>query len=144
MSTYSPRLSGGMPEGWVGKGSITLLSPDGQANVIAASEPVDPSIDSETYATVQGDVLREQFPGYSEISVESGVVLGGDGYRRTFEWEPPDGTRVTQIQAYRVAGSTAYTATATTPSERFGLIEPILRMVVDSISVPEPGEPKAG
>ena len=112
-----------VPDGWFTKESITLLAPDGQANVIASSEPLDPSIGVEQYAQVQGDLLRKEFPGYREFSYRSVTAFGQPGYLRHFEWTPPDGVRVTQLQVYTVTTGRGWTATATTPSTNFHRFE---------------------
>ena len=66
MQTFRPRLRAEVPETWFAKESVTFLAPDGQANVIASSEPLDPSIDTERYASTQGDLLAKEFPGYEQ------------------------------------------------------------------------------
>ena len=120
----------------VGAGLQHLLAPDGQANVIASSEPLDPSIDTEQYATVQGDLLRGEFPGYVEHAFEEAALLGGRrGYRRHFEWTPPDGVAVTQIQLYFAENSRGYTATATTPSTNFENVEAELRQILAGLLI---------
>lgn len=44
LQRFKPQLTAPLPEGWFAKESITLLAPDGQANVIASSEPLDRTI----------------------------------------------------------------------------------------------------
>jgi hypothetical protein len=113
------------------KESFTLLAPDGQANIIASSEPLDRSIETRQYADVQGDLLAQEFPDYFSLSYESALVFGRrPGYIRTFTWKPPDGVPVTQIQAYYARDGRGYTATATTPSERFEDFEADFRRVL--------------
>ncbi len=120
MSRFRPQISAWLPDGWFAKESITLLAPDGQANVIVSSEPLDPSIDSYRYAEVQGTLLRQEFPGYRELVFEPTEMLGGRrGYLRRFEWKPPDGVPVTQLQMYYTEHGRGYTATATTPSNQY-------------------------
>jgi hypothetical protein len=115
MDTFKPRLVGDLPEGWLAKESITFLAPDGHSNVIASSEPLDPVVDSKTYADAQGEALGKEFPGYQEISLGTDKVFGGyEGYVRKFHWTPPEGSPVTQIQLYYVEDGRGYTATATT------------------------------
>ena len=78
---------------------MTVLSPDGQANVIVSSESLDPSIDTTEYATKQvGDLARE-FPGYRQIAFTPARLLGiRQGYLCRYEWQPPTGPPVTQLQ----------------------------------------------
>jgi hypothetical protein len=114
------RLVGALPPGWFGKESLTLLAPDGQANVIASSEPLDPGLSTQQYAEIQGDLLRKEFSRYTEYSYDPVELLGGrQGYRRVFEWTPPDGVTVVQAQLYHADGGRGYTATATTPSTEY-------------------------
>ena len=121
---FAPRLRATLPAGWFAKESMTLLAPDGQANVIASSEPLDPTITAQRYAEIQGDVLNQKFEGYRQLRFEPTLVFGGrPGYLRQFEWTPPDGVPVTQVQLYFAANGRGYTATATTPSSEFHRFE---------------------
>jgi hypothetical protein len=97
------------------KESITLLSPDAKANIIASSEPLDPGIDSLRYAEIQGQLLEEGFPGYVSEVFEPTSAFGfaAEGYLRQFQWSPPDGEPVMQYQIYYADGGRGYTATAT-------------------------------
>jgi hypothetical protein len=120
-----------VPSGWFEKHSVTLLAPDGQANVIASREPLDPSIDTERYASVQGELLRKEFPGYREHAFTVVPLSVGPAYLRLFSWTPPDGVAVVQQQVYFARGGAGYTATATAPqhaAERFtALFDEVLR-----------------
>jgi hypothetical protein len=143
MSRFRPSLTAPLPEGWFAKESITLLAPDGQANVIASSEPLAPDIDTAAYANVQGDLLTKEFPGYQEFSFEPTEIFGGNrqGFVRRFEWLPPDGVAVMQIQIYYAEPGRGYTATATTPSSEFERFELELRDVLEGLVVESaPGE----
>src|SRR5439155_15602789 len=93
--------------------------PGGQAHVIAASEPLDPGVSAGTYATIQGDLLRKEFPGFREEEFRSFPFLGASGFLRVFSWHPPDGVPVSQMQVYWAENGRGYTATATTPSSLF-------------------------
>jgi hypothetical protein len=127
MESFRPRITAGVPDGWYVKESITLLQPNGEANIIASAEPLDPTLTSEVYATTQGDVLRDEFPGYREISFGTTDLFGGQsGFVRKFEWTPPDGEQVTQIQIYYVESGRGYTATATTPTISLHKFESVL------------------
>jgi hypothetical protein len=110
------RLHARVPPGWTVKESVTLLSPDGQANVIVSREPVPPALTTEAYARAQGDLLRRQFPGYRELADTVLPLAGGAARLRRFSWVPPDGTEVTQQQVYVVHAGTGFTATATSPT----------------------------
>jgi hypothetical protein len=133
---FVPRLRVEMPDGWFAKESMTLLAPDGQANVIASSEPLDPGITVQHYAEVQGDLLRKEFPGYRQLRYERALVFGGrPGYEREFQWTPPDGVQVTQIQLYYAANGRGYTATATTPTVESSRFERDFRQTLDGLSI---------
>lgn len=124
-------------DGWFAKESVTVLAPDGQANVIASTEPLDPTIGSEDYARIQGDLLRTEFPRYVEHAFTPALVFGGrPGFVRRFSWTPPDGVSVTQIQLYHAQGGRGFTATATTPSTQFERHEPALRRILASLAYP--------
>ena len=124
MNRFEPHLTAPLPAGWFAKESLTLLSPDGQANLIVSSEPLDPSVDTTQYAAVQGDLLAREFPGYHQLAFEPARMLGSrQGYIRRFEWRPPDGLPVTQLQQYYVESGRGYTATATVPSTLFERFE---------------------
>jgi hypothetical protein len=137
---FKPQLTAPLPEGWFAKGSLTLLAPDGMANVIASSEPIDASIDTTQYAQVQGDLLRREFPGYHEFAFAPAKMLGErQGYIRRFEWTPPDGDPVTQIQLYCVENGRGYTATATTPTTQFERYEMQFRKLLGKLMINDGG-----
>jgi tetratricopeptide (TPR) repeat protein len=143
MNYVRPDITAALPEGWFAKDSLTLLAGDGQANIIASSEPLDPSIDTDQYASIQGELLNEEgkFPSYQERQFEPIEVFGGrKGMIRTFEWSPPDGVRVTQVQIYYAEGGRGYTATATTPSSEFPPRELLLRETLSSLSLADAQE----
>jgi hypothetical protein len=136
MRRFRGDISGPVPQGWFAKHSITLLSPDGQANVIASSEPLDPSVDTARYAQLQGDLLGKEFRGFVEQEYREVELFGGrKGYLRAFEWRPPDGEPVTQIQIYHASGGRGFTATATTPSARFPEKEFLLRQIMADLVI---------
>ena len=101
-----------VPSGWFEKHSVTLLAPDGQANVIASREPLDPSIDTARYASVQGELLRREFPGFHEHAFTLVPLSAGPAYLRLFSWTPPDGVAVVQQQVYFARDGAGYTATS--------------------------------
>ena len=125
-----------LPAGWIGKDSITLIAPDGGANVIASTEPVDLEIDATRYAEIQGEILSTEFPGYHEIEFSAIELTGGvPAYIRRFSWTPPDGERVNQIQLYGLVGpGRALTATATVTAIRLSEYEAILTKILSSLS----------
>lgn len=127
-----------MPEGWFVKEAITLLDPEGQANVIASTEPLDPNIDAQWYAEVQGDLLRRGFREYREFYFGPTRVFGGrQGYMRRFEWTPPeaDAVPVTQLQLYYAENGRGYTATATTPTSQIQRFELLLRQILGGLRI---------
>jgi len=133
-----PALTAALPEGWFVKESITLLDPDGQANVIASTEPLDPNIDAQWYAEVQGDLLRREFREYREFHFGPTRVFGGrQGYMRRFEWTPPeaDAVPVTQLQLYYAENGRGYTATATTPTSQIQRFELLLRQILGGLRI---------
>jgi hypothetical protein len=133
---FVPCISALLPSGWLPKEQITLLAPDGQANVIASSEPLDPSIDGKRYAEIQGDLLDNEFPGYRQQTFEEMVVFGErQGFLRRFQWMPPDGVQVTQMQLYYVEDGRAYTCTATSPSTKFGRYEDEILAILKSLTI---------
>jgi hypothetical protein len=131
-----PALEGSPPDGWLFKESVTFLAPDGGANVIASSEPLDESVTGEEYAQVQGELLRREFPNYVEGEFRQLTVFGERaGYYRSFQWFPPDGNPVVQHQIYFVEGGRGYTATATTSLERSDAYEGDLLRVLESLRI---------
>ena len=136
VETFRPKIRAAVPGAWFAKESTTLLAPDGQANVIASSEPLDETVEVKQYAEVQGDLLNREFPGYHEFSFEETDLFGGRrGYIRHFEWTPPDGVPVTQLQLYYVEDGRGYTATATTPSSNFRAVELELRQILSGLKL---------
>jgi hypothetical protein len=133
---FASRLRAPLPERWTAKESMTLGAPDGRANVIASTEPLDPSIGTYQYASIQGDLLRREFNDYAEIDFRPALVLGGrPGYLREFEWTPPDGDRVRQLQIYYAIADRGFTVTATTPVATFTEFEQALRMITEGIVI---------
>jgi hypothetical protein len=135
MDRFERRVSVPLLESWLAKESVTLLAPDGQANVIASSEPLDPGIDTHTYADVQGDLLRREFPGYREQSFQPFPAFGRQGFLRVFEWSPPDGVTVIQMQMYLAEDGRGYTATATTPATQFARFEQTFGRILHDIGI---------
>lgn len=123
------------PPGWFRKTSVTLLAPDGQANVIASSEPLDATIDNERYAAVQLDLLQREFPHFAEHA-SGRLDLGGIGaIWRQFSWTPPDGVSITQLQLYAVTNGRGHTATATTPTASWNRFEELFHDTFRSMIV---------
>ncbi len=139
---FKPSITAPLPDGWLAKESITLLAPDGQANVIASSEPLDPDITTEQYARTQGDLLHTEFPAYKEHGFQPWMLFGErSGYLREFSWTPPDGVSVTQIQLYYAEPGRGYTATATTPTSEYDryrmvLLAVLTGLLIDAVSPP--------
>ncbi len=138
MESFRPQLIAPVPSGWFHKESITVMAPDGQANVIVSSEPLDPGLDAAAYAQNQGYLLAREFPLYYEVSFGPISWLGGHrAFLRHFRWTPPDGVPITQLQAYGVDAGRGFTATATTPSANFPQVEAVLREVLMGVLLAE-------
>lgn len=136
LKSFQPQITAQTPEAWLGKESITLMAPDGQANVIASSEPLDMSIDAARYAEIQGELLRFEFPYYRELSFNSALVFGNRrGYMRRFQWTPPDGLQVTQIQLYFAEYGRGYAATATASTIYFERYAEQLEKILGSLRI---------
>ncbi len=136
MFNFRPMIVTPVPDGWYVKESVTVLAPDGQANVIHSSEDLDASIDTALYADLQGQLLMEEFPGYEEHSfVWIRLTDGRRAVVREFSWTPPDGVSVTQIQLYYAENARGFTATATTPTSQFPRFSRQLRDLLMNVSV---------
>jgi hypothetical protein len=125
-----------VPPGWSFQQSTTLFAPHGDASIIASSEPLDPSMDTERYAAVQLGLLQREMGDFLELA--SGRLLLGDAVParwRQFRWTPPDGVSVTQLQVYAAAGGRGATATATTPSTEWDRYESLVHDVMRSMHV---------
>ncbi|QDO87385.1 DUF1795 domain-containing protein [Ornithinimicrobium ciconiae] len=145
MRAVASQLSVPLPEGWFHKESITILAPDGQANVIVSSEPLDPTLDSAAYAQLQGELLTREFPWLSEMSFGPISWLGGKrAFLRHFTWTPQDGVPVTQMQAYYAGAGRGFTATATTPRPNFSRVEVLLRDVLLGVVLASPQGQRRG
>jgi hypothetical protein len=135
-SSIRGTITASLPVDWFAKESFTFWEPGGQVNVIVSSEPLDPEIDTETYATMQGDLLEKEFPLFEQLEFESVDIFGGRlGFQRIFEWTPPDGIPVTQMQLYHVVPGRGYTATATTPSNRFSDFKDVMLGILMSLKI---------
>ncbi len=136
MDPFRPTVSGLIPADWFAKESLTLLHPDGRANVIASSEPLPSGVDTEQYAHTQGQLLDTEFPDYVLHAFEPMLVFGGRrGRVRRFSWTPPEGVQVTQVQIYYVEAERGYTATATTPSSEYAELELELWEILEGLSI---------
>lgn len=108
------------------------MAPDGSGNVIFSSEPLDPSLTTEQYASTQGELLSREFPRYEQYEYRRATIFDGrDGYVRRFSWVPPDGVQIHQTQLYWVESGRGYTATATSPRVDF----PELGWILDSLGM---------
>ena len=134
MNDFQASLQASVPANWATKEQITLLAPDGAANVIASVEPLNDSMQTEEYARLQGDLLRRDFPGYEELDFrEIRLVNGRDCLQRTFSWHPADADPVTQVQLYFASGGRGYTATATATSTHFPELKLQLGEILSSL-----------
>lgn len=138
MERFGGRLRLPLPEGWWGKESLTLVAPDGRANVIASLEPVPPDVDSKRYAETIGDQMTlTEFPGLRILRFEPTKLMGDrvEGYLRVFEWDPPEEPHsVIQIQIYHAANGSGLTATATAPDADYDRYEAQLLTVLAGIT----------
>lgn len=133
---FVPTLSPVVPTGWLAEEKITLLSPDGKANIIASSEPLDESVDTERYSEEQGMLLRAEVPNYDELVTCERTMFGGRaGVFRKFRWTPPDSGNVTQIQIYYAEHGRGYTATVTASASMFPAVEAVLLDVLDGLVI---------
>jgi hypothetical protein len=136
MQKVSGQLGATIPDDWDWKESHTFLAKTLKTNVIFSSEPLGPDIDSERYASAQGELLSREFPKYREIAFESMRMMDGrQGYMRRFAWEPPDEAEVTQVQLYCAEDSRGFTATATAATSNFAALESILLEILESLSI---------
>jgi len=125
-----------LPPEWLVKESITVLAPDGYANVIASSEPLDLEISVEKYATVQGELLRTEFPDFQELDFGQTTVFGDKtGFMRRYQWRAPDKGMVSQVQIYYAADGRGYTATATVPSGELSRYEQVLFEIIAGLQI---------
>jgi hypothetical protein len=136
MGKFRSGIGAAVPEGWLVKESITVLAPDGGANVIASTEPLEADMDTERYAGIQGELLLAEFPGYREEEFSRVPMLGShEGLLRRFTWVPPDGERVHQSQLYLVLRpGRGFTATATTTAARLHEYEAVLLQVLNDLT----------
>jgi tetratricopeptide (TPR) repeat protein len=136
LTEIEPKLRVVIPDGWYYKESITLLSPDGRANVIASAEPLDQGVTTHEYAAKQGELLHEEFPQFEEMSFNETELFGGlQGYERLFAWTPPDGEPVTQMQYYATENGRGYTATATTETKNYDDLRVTLQQAMRTLRV---------
>ncbi len=130
-----------VPPGWYVKLSWTLIAPDGQANVIASSEPLSAHFTSDTYAATQGELLRKEFPHFQEFRMRPILIGGHSAWQREFAWTPPDGVQVLQHQLYCVVvtvdGQRGVTATATAPSSSAHRFREVFATILGSLRIGE-------
>jgi hypothetical protein len=140
-SAWTPWVGGlaaEVPPNWLFKESLTLLAPEGQANIIFSSEPLGEGMTAREYAEAQQDLLRKEFPGWEPRGgLEAFPITGLDevGWTRDFTWEPPGRERVRQVQIYGVQGARGWTATATADPDVFLQLEGDLLSALERLSV---------
>lgn len=135
-SQCATTLSAVLPGGWFSKEQLVLRAPDGQANVIFSTEPLEATMDSRRYADSQGKLLAEQCPQYQEFSLDAVTIFGEHaGFLRRFRWTPSGGVPVSQLQAYFVRGPRGFTATATTPATVELRNDPVIRTVLAGLRI---------
>jgi hypothetical protein len=120
-----------------GKRTMTLLSPDGDANVIASTEPLSFGIGTREYAEGQGQLLEQEFPKFEELGEERSPAFGR-GITRTFTWTPEDGEPVWQVQGYRAVSGIGYVATGTTYADASVAARRELERAVESVRFVRP------
>lgn len=132
-----PLLSADVLPGWFYKESYTFLAPDGQANVMMSTEPLDEAIDSDAYTEIQGSMLENEFPGYQQLALEPYVISGveGHGWLREFSWNPEGQEPVQQTQIYVVLFGRGCTVTATSLASEYEKHRADLAAVFGSIAV---------
>jgi hypothetical protein len=135
------RLRVQVPAGWAVKESFTVLSPDGQANIIVSREPLAPDLTTEQYAEIQHGLLRREFPGFEQHDLSEVTLAYGPALLRTFSWTPSGGAPVTQRQLYFAVDGTGYTATATAASSEFVRFGPLFDRVLRSLELTVPAGP---
>jgi hypothetical protein len=125
-------------DGWGGRWSATLTAAGGRANLVATTEPIDPSIDPRQYADAQAEPVEREFDDYVELSFEAALVFGGrPGYLRRFEWRSDIG-RVRQMQAYYTWNGRAYLMTGTALAEGFEEVEESLNALMAGVTIGPP------
>jgi hypothetical protein len=137
------RINFEVPDGWTYKEQVTVAQAndaDGvSANVIASSEPIDPEKSARDYADEMGERYEKEFPGYEELALEEIDIFGGThGWLRRFAWEPEQGVRIDQLQAYYAADGRCYTAVASAGAGEFDEHKQRLVKVLNSFSVSRP------
>ncbi len=105
MERVEPTLHLDVPDGWFKKESVTLLAPDGQANISSRASPL----------------TRASTPMPMPIS-KAGCCTR-------------DGVAVTQLQIYYAHCGRGYTATATTPSTSWSRFEPVFHRVLETLEI---------
>ena len=99
-----------VPPNWSVVESLELEAADGKQGVISESAtPLDPGMDSETYARALVDDLRTQ-PGFREIAFEQVAVFGGElGWRCRCGWNA-ETVPVELTQIFHVHGDAGFNA----------------------------------
>lgn len=114
----SSRISVTLPEGWLWCDSLQLVSPDGDAQIRATTEPLPDNVGLADFVQQRGDLLRRDCPGFEEHRLEPVVLRGGvPGSLREYSWNPEEGQRVRQLQVHAQVGARVVTATATDSSD---------------------------
>ena len=129
------------PAGWFVREAVEITAGELRGHVTAASEPVEAGTTAADYADRYEAILSSTLSGYTELGRDTRRMFGGrEAVVRRFEWSPPGGERVTQLQAYCVDGDLGYVATATAMSAWFSKVESRLEQLLSNIA-PQDDEP---
>ena len=145
MTRYTPSVSIPLPEGWQANDSVTLVAPDGQANVIVSSQQIPDEMSTEEFASAMNEALDS--PDFATVKVisfgPSDMLSGRDAWLRHFEWEPEDSPPVSQMQLYHAEAGRGYTATATVPTTEAERYELTLGQLLSGLTLASAAEQPA-
>jgi hypothetical protein len=113
--------------------SVRFVNVNGSANILGTAERLGP-ITSEAYANNTGLQLERGFAEYEELSLDRTDLRSAvGGFRRVYEWTPPDGRRVRQVQVYIAECRQGYVFTATALATDFSDFERAFASAFDSL-----------
>jgi hypothetical protein len=137
-SRFRATLTAPVPDGWLVRESVELVSAPQSAYAVASSVTLSPGTTAEQFAESQR-VLSEGLPSYEGLAVETVELADGQpAVLRSFSWAPPDGAARSELHLCAVQGQRGILARAVSSAERFAEVEPTLRELLLGIGLGAP------
>jgi hypothetical protein len=136
MHRFRSVLSVAVPDGWLARESIELVSTDERVYVAASVSALPPDMTLDQYAEDHSRQIGELYPEYEETGLDRVTLPSGrETIFRNLRWQPPEGDRLGEVQMYAIEDGRGILARACTPVDSFAQHEARLREVLSGITL---------